>query len=243
MRCLYERRRIRIARPVCRARVLRSVHAAVCLVCVPCMLCRPAQVAHRAAYALVAFARLGQACIGKIKRAAVVRLQHQQAQGHGFAGVQHVDEQEEVAQALRHLLFVDAQHAAVQPVFDEGLARGGFGLRLLVFVMGKNEVGPAAVYVDGQSQVFLAHGRAFQVPARPPGAPGTFPARFARLCRLPQCEVERVAFALIDVHTRAALQLVDIAAGELAVCGEAAHGEVDVAVCLVGVPRVDELFH
>jgi hypothetical protein len=70
--------------------------------------------------------------------------------------------------------------------------------------------------------------------------------RFLR--RLPQHEVERILLAVEDGHPLAGTQLVDRLAGQLAVAGELAHREVDVAVGrAVGQPlalqRGNELEH
>ena len=172
----------------------------------------PDEVAVRRADAFVGRARIGEALIGEVERRAVVGLQHEQAQRHGVATVEHVGEQQEVAQALRHLLRVDVEHAAVHPVMGERGAIGRLGLRHLVFVVREDEVGAAAVDVERQAEVLLGHCGAFEVPTGASLAPRRGPMRLAGLCRLPQREVERVFFSIVNVDARAAAQVVDVAA-------------------------------
>ncbi len=179
-------------------------------------------------------------------------LQHEHAQGRRAHLLQHLVQQQEVVQRLRHLLGLaglgvgDLQHAGVHPVIREGAVAGALGLGALILVVREHQVGTAAVDVEGQPQVLLGHGRALDVPARAPVAPGRGPRRLAGLRRLPQGEIELVALAVFQSLAVGpqlavtALSLVHIAAGQLAVAGVAAHVEVHVAVGLVGVPALDE---
>ena len=81
----------------------------------------------------------------------------------------------------------------VHPVAHERLAGRRLGLGRLALVVGEDQVGAAAVQVDGRAQ--LAHGqrRALDVPAGPAPAPQRVPRRLVGRRRLPQHEVERVA--------------------------------------------------
>ena len=179
-------------------------------------------------------------------------LQHQHAQGLGAHQVERLAQQQEVVEALGHLLDLagggvgDLQHARVHPVARERGAVGRLGLGDLVLMMGEDEVAAAAVDVEGEPQVLVAHRGALDVPAGAAVAPRALPAGLAGLGGLPQGEVERVALAVLEALAVcpqlpvAALHLVDVAAGELAVPGVAAHREVDVALRLVGVALLDE---
>ena len=127
-------------------------------------------------------------------------------------------------------------------------AARGLRLRALVLVVREHQVGAAAMDVEWQAQVLLRHARALDVPARPAVAPGRFPRGLARLGRLPQREVERVALAVLDALgaqiAMAGFHLVDVAARKRAVRRERTHAEVHVAVVgRVGMSRVDELLH
>jgi hypothetical protein len=66
---------------------------------------------------------------------------------------------------------------------------------------------------------------------------------FARLRRLPQGEVQRVALALVGGDARTDLELVDVAPRQLAVALEGPHGEVHVAVHDIRVPALDKSLH
>src|SRR5207253_3538174 len=77
----------------------------------------------------------------------------------------------------------------VQPVFRLWLAMGTFALRDFVFVMGKNEVQPAAVDVERLAENSHAHRRAFDVPAGATFAPRTIPSRLTGLGTFPKSEI------------------------------------------------------
>src|SRR5207248_9672955 len=105
----------------------------------------------------------------------------------------------EVAERLAHLLRVDGDESVVQPEPRQRLPRRGFALRDLVLVVREDEVLPAAVHVEGGAQVLLRHRRALDVPPRPAGSPWALPGdglRLARLRRLPERKIERVALAV-----------------------------------------------
>ena len=129
----------------------------------------------------------------------------------------------------------------MHPVVGERAVTSALGLGALVLVVREHQVGPAAVDVEGQSQVLLGHGRALDVPARTALAPGGFPRRLAGLGRLPQGEVQLVALALLQALAVgaqlavAAFRLIDIAPGQLAVTRVGAHVEIHVALRHVGV--------
>ena len=74
-----------------------------------------------------------------------------------------------------------------------------------------------------------------------PGSPGAVPRRLAGLGALPQGEVERITLVLPHLDARAVAHLVGLLLRELAVCGVAAHVEVDVGARLIGVATIDQL--
>src|SRR5262249_28502328 len=139
----------------------------------------------------------------------------------------------EVPQRLAHLLRVDGDKAIVQPVAREVLSAGRLALRDLVLVVGKDQVLPAAMHVEGRAQVLLAHRRALDVPARAARAPGAVPGdrrRLARLRRLPEGEVERIALLLAGLDARARAQILQVPFGQLPVPRERAYREIHVAL-------------
>ena len=73
-------------------------------------------------------------------------------------------------------------------------------------------------------------------------APGRRPRGLARLRRLPQHEVERIALGAIDFDARAGAQVLELLAGQLSVRRELVHVVHHVAVRrLVGVAALDQL--
>ena len=175
-------------------------------------------------------------------------LQHQHAQHTRIGGFQDVAKEQEVAQRLRHLLVVDLQHPAMDPIVGEGAATCGLGLGALVFMVRKGQVGAAAMDIERQAQVLLRHSRALDMPTGTPLPPGAFPRGLAGFGGLPQGEVERVALAVFQAlavgaqFAVAAFHLVHVAVGKLAVLIVGAHGEVHIALHGVRVATLDELF-
>src|SRR5262249_35024678 len=87
----------------------------------------------------------------------------------------------EVAEALRHLLTFHEQKAHVHPISRESLAGCSLRLRNLVFVMRKNQIFTAKVYIESVAKVFHCHRRALDVPARTARANLGLPRCFAWL--------------------------------------------------------------
>ena len=82
----------------------------------------------------------------------------------------------EVPQRLGHFLALDLQHLVMQPIARELPFRvGAAGLGDLIFVVRELKVVAAAVDVERRAQKVVAHGRAFDVPARTPPAPRAVP--------------------------------------------------------------------
>ncbi|MPM77053.1 hypothetical protein SDC9_124052 [bioreactor metagenome] len=100
----------------------------------------------------------------------------------------------------------------------------------LVFMVREDQVLPAAVDIKRFAEDRHAHRRALDMPARPALAPGGIPARLARLFRLPEREIERIALRLVGIDARAVLQIVNILSGELAIARKTADGEVHISI-------------
>jgi hypothetical protein len=157
----------------------------------------------------------------------------------------------EVALALGHLVAVDEQVRAVEPMRGETLHAGrALGLRDLVLVVREAEVDAAAVQVEGGAEMLQGHRGALDVPARTTFAPRAGPVVVAvlGLVGFPQGEVGGgLAVVLVGVVGlagavgRLRTGLAAVQAGELAVIGAGADLEVDGAVLGdVGVAAVDE---
>ncbi len=89
---------------------------------------------------------------------------------------------EDVAERLRHLLFVDQQVLDVHPEAGELFVRRPFALRDFVLMMREDEIDAAAVDVDRRlAQQPQGHRRALQMPSRPAAAESEVPARLIDL--------------------------------------------------------------
>ena len=118
---------------------------------------------------------------------------------------------------------------------------GGGRLRRLVLVVGKDQIGPAAVDLEADAEQSFGHRRALNVPARSTLAPRRLPGRvLAGLLRLPQREVGRIALAPGALHSLPLVHLLQIAMGKLTVFGIAADREVHVSLRRIGVPALDQ---
>ena len=194
----------------------------------------PLRLFHEGLQAPEGLGRLAHPLVGELERVAIVRAEKVETERFRLVPLDHVLDPERVAQRLGHLLRREIHEAVVGPAAHEGLPRGAFGLGDLVLVVRKDQVLAPAVEVKGLAQVLHSHDGALDVPARPAGAPRGWPRGLAGLGRLPQREVERVALALVDIHPRSRLELVEILARELSIRREAAHLEVHVAFQHVG---------
>ncbi len=142
---------------------------------------------------------------------------------------------DDIADRLRHLVAAELQQSVVHPVAGERLLpRYASDWAISFSWCGKIRSAPPPWMSSSPSRWLRAHRRALDVPARATRAPGAFPARFARLGRFPECEIERVRLSLVDFDPGAGQQIVEVAARELAVAGERADPEVDVTVDFVG---------
>ncbi|MNX70705.1 hypothetical protein D3C86_1019760 [compost metagenome] len=129
----------------------------------------------------------------------------------------------------------------MHPRVGVGLAGGRFALGDFVFVVRELKIAAATMNVEGLTEAAGGHHRAFDVPARTPGAPRRFPARLARLGGFPQHEVQRVLLGLVDFDARADAQVFDLLARQLAVAHELGDAVVHVAIARgVGVTLVDQ---
>src|SRR6266404_1394137 len=120
---------------------------------------------------------------------------------------QQIAQGEKVSERFAHLLSLNHQMRAMQPVFHEpstlGLQACAFTLRYLVLVMRKNQVFASDMQIKARPQDFHAHRAALDVPAGPALAPRTWPENVAvlRQTRLPKREVgERFLRILIIAH-------------------------------------------
>ncbi len=134
----------------------------------------PTQVLSRARNTGQRAFRAFQALEAEIERAAIMRLQHEQAKRCRRMFLEHFFKREEIAERLRHLLAVHQQHARMHPRVRKALVPCARCLRAFVFVVRERKVAAAAMNVDGHTQVAMHHGSAFGMPARRPSPQGLF---------------------------------------------------------------------
>ncbi len=125
----------------------------------------------------------------------VVVAEQRQPDGPGVGHLEQVAHEDQVAQRLAHLLAVVGDHRRVHPVPGQGLAGDRRALGDLALVVGEDQVGAAAVEVEGGAVGGQHHGRAFDVPARPAGAEGGVPGRLVggRRCQSVKSSGSRLA--------------------------------------------------
>ena len=129
----------------------------------------------------------------------------------------------------------------MHPVAGEGDNAGGrFALGDFVFVVGKDQILPAAVDIQGFAQVGHGHAGAFDVPAGAARPPRALPRGFAGAGALPQGEVHGMLFVLVYFDAAARLHPLQRAVAQLAVALDLFHAEKYVAPGGVGVPRPHE---
>ena len=99
----------------------------------------------------------------------------------------------------------------------------------------------AAVDVYRVTEVLLGHGRALDVPARSSHAPWGLPCDLRLfLAGLPQSKVQRILLDFADSDPCAALEVIDVLSGQLAVFFELSCRIVDIAVSFISITLVDQ---
>ncbi len=173
-----------------------------------------------------------------------MRLQDREPQRLAGELIEQVADRVEVAERLRHLLSLAHQVAVVHPVACEAVVgMGAAGLGDLVLMVREHQVHAAAVDVEGAPEMFLAHGRTLEMPARPATAPGAFPARLGVRRGLPEHEIRRIALVGRDLDPCAGDHLVAVATRELAVVVHGGDMEQDMTFGGVGVLARDQRLH
>jgi len=134
---------------------------------------------------------------------------------------------------------------AVQPVFYERPARAAFGLGDLVLVMREDVIHAATMDVETLAEVFEAHGRTFDMPARAALAQFRLPKHGAIVFvpGLPQREIARVRrfiFVRIDAPARTRSQLLQVHVAQPAITRKRRKPEVYAPLVLVRVPLLPQ---
>ena len=165
------------------------------------------------------------------------------AHDHRLPLLHQLTDEHQVAHRLRHLLAVHAHHRLVHPVPHEQLPGRGLRLGGLALVVREDQVGAAAVQVDGRAELAQGERGALDVPARAARSPQRLPRGLARRRRLPEHEVERIALVGV-VGPSPALggqreHLITVVVTDLTEALERAHAEVHGPPRLVRVATVE----
>src|SRR3546814_1636975 len=91
--------------------------------------------------------------------------------------LQDVGNGDEVAERLAHFLAIAEHHGVVDPVTGQRRMVIAFALSAFGFVVREDQILSATMNVDRGSEMFGDHRGAFDMPARPPGAPWRIPAQ------------------------------------------------------------------
>src|SRR5437588_5544255 len=111
--------------------------------------------------------------------------------------------------------------------------------------MREGQIVPAAVYVEGFSQVFHRHRRALEMPTGPAFTKRRWPPRFVPLFWLfPQHEVARISlFVFVDIHARARNISFELQSRQLAVTRESSDAVIERTIARVGMLSIGEPVH
>ena len=180
---------------------------------------------------------------GIVQRRPILGREHKEADRLVPVGLRGLPHGKEIAQRLGHLLIVNVQEAVMQPVVDKFAAVGSLRLGNLVFMVGKLQVLPTAVDVDGLAQVAVGHGGTLDVPARPALSPGRVPIGLPRFRRLPEGEVQRVLLHIVHINAGPRLELLNGLVGEFPVIDKLFGAVVHISVHRVGIPLVNQGLH
>ncbi len=187
---------------------------------------------------------------GEIQRLAVVAAEQHVAHFHGCPAMfGEVFQGVKIAKRLRHFSAIDHQMRDVEPGRGEVAPAGAAALGNFVFVVREDQIDAAAVEVEGFTEIFANHRRAFEVPARASFPPGRGPEIFAILgaAGLPEHEVaDTLFFVFIGIGAlglgATELELTFVEVGEFSVFRKRSDVEIDRAVLRgIGVAFFDEL--
>ncbi len=133
----------------------------------------------------------------------------------------------------------------MDPEARERLPRRPLALSDLVLVMREDQIDTAGVNIDRRlAKQPQRHGRALEVPARPPRGIDNVPGRLAGLRALPQHEVADVLFSVVvRIDPRPRLHALMVETRQLPVVAQGRDLEVDRAITAIGVPVALERRH
>ena len=121
---------------------------------------------------------------------------------------------------------------------------GGFALGDFVFVVGKRQIRPATVDIEGVTQTAGGHGGALDMPAGTTGAPWGFPAHFAGFGAFPEGKIAGVFLGFVHLDAGTGQQVLGVATTKFAIVGKPADPVVDIAIVGgIGVVVVHQDLH
>src|SRR5678816_4380581 len=163
----------------------------------------------------------GEAIEREVQRQSVIdREQRVTHFAPGPALLEEIPRRIKIAERLRHLLPLDHQVRAVQPVAHEFPSRAAFALRDLRLVVRKDVVYATAMNIQLRTEQRRRHRAALDVPARSPRSPRRIPfhVTIALVPGLPEREVsDRFFFVFIIRDASARPQFLEIQMRQLSV--------------------------
>ena len=118
----------------------------------------------------------------------------------------------------------------MHPVIDILLPCGAFALGNFVFMVRKQKVFAAAVYIESLSKILHTHGRALNMPSGSAFSPGAVPCGLSGFLRLPQSEVFRSFLVGINIQsfTGSGFPVVCILARQFPIAGESGYAIINI---------------
>ena len=149
----------------------------------------------------------------------------------------------EVVKRFAHFTVVHIYVTVMKPVVRKGYTVCRLALCNLVFVVRKDKILTARMYVNGFAQILIDHCTALNVPAGSALAPGTLPGRFTLFFCLPDGKIHRVLFMCADFYSRTGFKIFKRLVREFAVILKLFNTEVNVAVHIVGIALFNQLIY
>ena len=114
-------------------------------------------------------------------------------------GFSQIMRENDIAERFGHLFALYGYKAVMHPDFGKSrkivfLPVCAAALRNFILMMREFQICAAAVNVKRQAEMFLRHGRTFDMPARATTAPWAVPARFISIRWFPENKIGRIFF-------------------------------------------------
>ena len=168
-------------------------------------------------------------------------LENKQAQRHGvYPFIQQCLDGGEVPQGLGHLGLIHVDHAVVQPDVGQGTTRRRFRLGDLVLVVGKDQVRPTQMQINGVPKRLMDHGGTLDMPTGPPRPPWGRIAGLTGPGPFPQGKVGGMMLSVRVIRRQTTtgpfLLLLEISPTQLPVLAGFHYGKIHVPIGGIGRP-------